>query len=504
MELGNDMKKQLTLTVLILMVALCAWPATAQTAVYHANLLGISDGRTSLQVELPVSLNRWGQVIGTYGGGLSAGTHAVLWSPNVANDGFSAGTQFQNESSPGMPTGTASTYVSGINDRGQVVGQAYTPGLGDGNQLQSWMWRPTTLNSTKGVLHGNSGKTTAFALVSVGSAASQYNQQINNKGAISAHGYNYYPMLWTPTTLNGTSGTWTFDTNHSAGPSAINDAGQIAGNSCTSSVWNGPYLHTGVFPPLADSDVLSSPLWIPPTAQECVGGVGGINSKGHLAITAVSSSTGGGIHAYLYKNGAAVDLSPTVTNGAVASGYSINSFDQVVGYMDSDTRRATLFQGGQAIDLNTINDSINGLLLRYALSINASGQILAQGVYPGCCTASILLTPNALVTNPVLVTVGPMQIQGTKYSQTVTVQNQGTTTITGPISVALDLLTPGVVLTNKTGKTVYSGPGSVYANVSSGDLTAGSTTAAFTLVFSNPQLKTITYSARVLGSAAPR
>jgi hypothetical protein len=108
------------------------------------------------------------------------------------------------------------------------------------------------------------------------------------------------------------------------------------------------------------------------------------------------------------------------------------------------------------------------------------------------------------VVNPVVVTKGPIQVSGTTYSQTVTVQNNGTTTITGPISVALDALTPGVVLTNKTGKTVYTGPGSVYANVSTSDLLAGATTSAFTLVFSNPQLKTINYTPRVLGSAAPR
>jgi hypothetical protein len=128
---------------------------------------------------------------------------------------------------------------------------------------------------------------------------------------------------------------------------------------------------------------------------------------------------------------------------------------------------------------------------------------LATGGYPGA-GASVLLTPNALVSNPVLVTKGPLQISGTTYTQTVTVQNNGTTTIKGPISVALDGLTPGVTLSNKTGKTVYSGPGSVYANVSTSDLAPTATTAAFTLVFSNPQLKTINYTARVLGTPAPR
>jgi hypothetical protein len=155
------------------------------------------------------------------------------------------------------------------------------------------------------------------------------------------------------------------------------------------------------------------------------------------------------------------------------------------------------------VDLNTLNDSIGGLLLKQAIAINNAGQILATGVCPGA-GASVLLTPNALVINPVLVTKGPMQISSTTYGQTVTVQNLGTTAITGPISVAPDSLTSGVILTNKTGKTVYTGPGSVYANVSSADLQPGATTSAFTLVFSNPKLKTINYSGRVLGSTAPR
>ena len=339
----------------------------------------------------------------------------------------------------------------------------------------------------------------AFPLVSIsgyGSAA-EYNQLINNKGAIAAYGISGRALLWTPSVPNGMSGTWTYDPNHGAIPAGFNDAGQIAGSSCDNSVWNGPYLHTGAFPPLLDSDVISSSLWIPPSSQECVFAGAALNSKGHLAIAAVS--TANVIRAYLYKNGSATDIS----TGLSSHVQGINSYDQVVGYADTDTRRAYLFQSGTAVDLNTLNDSTGGLLLKQAIAINQAGQILATGVYPGA-GASVLLTPNALVINPVVVTKGPLQISGTTYSQTVTVQNAGTTTITGPISVALDGLTAGVTLTNKTGKTVYTGPGSVYANVSASDLPAGATTAAFTLVFSNPKLKTINYTPRVLGSAAPR
>jgi probable HAF family extracellular repeat protein len=481
-------------------LALCfSLGASAQTPVYHANVLGIADGRTNIEVENPIGLNRWGQVIGTYGGGLSGGTHAVLWSPPSANDGTSSGTLFPIESSPGLPAGTVNTGAYGLNDRGQVTGWAYTPGQGDGNQLQSWMWRPTVLNSTTGVLHGNAGSSVTFPLVSIsgfGSAA-EYNELINNKGAIVAYGISARVLLWTPATLNGKAGTWTFDPNHGAATSGFNDAGQIVGSSCESSIWNGPYLHSGAFPPLLDTDVISSPLWIPPTGQECVSAGAALNSKGHLAVAAVS--TANMIRAYLYKNGSATDISTGLPSHVLA----INSFDQIVGYADTDTRRAYLFENGKVVDLNTLNDSTGGLLLKQAIALNSVGQILATGVYPGA-GASVLLTPNALVTNPVLVTKGPMQISGTTYSQTVTVQNLGATTITGPISVALDNFTAGVVLTNKTGKTFYTGPGSVYANVSASDLPAGVTTAAFTLVFSNPSLKTITYTARVLGTSAPR
>ncbi len=489
------MKHPSALFALSLCVALGPSQTSGQTPVYHVNVLGISDGRTNIQVEHPTSLNRWGQVSGTYGGGTTGGVHAVLWSPNVANDGTSAGTLFAIESSPGLPPGTAWTGPFGINDRGQVTGWAYTPGQGDGNQTQSWMWRPTILNTAKGVLHGTSGSAVPFPLVSIvpyGSAA-EYNQSINNKGAIVAYGINGRALLWTPTAPNGMAGTWTYDPNHSAIPAGINDAGQIAGSSCESSVWNGPYLHSGAFPPLLDSDVISSTLWIPPTSQQCVASAGALNSKGHLAISAVTPANV--IRTFLYKSGTVSDIS----TGLGSSPLAINTFDQVVGYADTDTRRAYLFQGGTAVDLNTVNDFGNGLLLTQAIAINNAGQILAVG-----SSASLLLTPNALVINPVVVTKGPMQISGTTYSQTVTVQNAGTTTIKGPISVALDGLTAGVTLTNKTGRTVYTGPGSVYANVSSSDLPVGATTAAFTLVFSNPQLKTINYTARVLGTSAPR
>ena len=470
----------------------------AQTPPYHANVLGLSDGRTSIQVEYGTGLNRWGQVIGTYGGGLSGGTHAVLWSPDVANDGFGSGTLFAIESSSGLPVGTTGSTPTGISDRGQIVGTAYTPGLGDGNQTQSWMWRPNTLNSSTGVMHCCSGRAVTFGQVAIpglGSAA-EYNGHINNHGVIVAYGIYYHPLLWTPSASNGLSGTWTYEPTHSAPSAGINDAGQITGNSCEGGIWNGPYLHSGGFP-LADSDVISSPLWIPPSSPECVGGASGVNQRGHLAISAVS--TANIIHAYLYKNGSATDLSTSFNSSALA----IDNKDQVVGLTSTDINRAGLFENGAVIDLNTVNDSTGGLMLRSAFAINDSGQILCSGTYSGTL-ATVLLTPNALVTNPVTITKGPLNHSGSTYRQTIIVTNEGTTAITAPVSVVLDGLTQGVTLKNATGRTVYVGAGSPYVDISPAELVPGAATAAFTLTFANSGQLAISYNTRVLAGPAPR
>jgi len=473
--------------------------ASAQTAPYHLLVLGIGDGRTTVQVEKGVRLNRWGQVIGTYGGGLSGGTHAVLWTPNAANDGFSAGHLFAIESSPGLPPGTANTGPTGLNDRGQVAGWAYTPGQGDGNRTQSWMWRPKILDSDKGVLHGDQGKAVTFPLLTIppiGTLA-EYNQVINNKGVIGAHGINYRALLWTPNVENGMNGTWTYDPDHGGGPYGINDAGQIAGATCDDSTWNGPYLHSGPLPLLV-TDILTSSLWISRTYGECVGGAGGINARGDLAISAVAASNV--IHAFIYRKGAIADISA----GFASTASALNDLDQVVGHVDSDTRRAYLFEKGQALDLNALTDSPNNPLLKETLSINDEGQILASGVFSGGTGATVLLTPNALVSNSVTFSLGTIVRSGSTYTQTISVTNNGPTLMRGTISVALDFLTPGVILTNSTGATFYTGPGSKYVDLSSSDLNVGATTPSLTLVFSNPQSKTINFRPRALQSSAAR
>ena len=489
--------KKMMFAALAFSAVILATVSSAQTPAYHANVLGISDGRTGIQVENPAGLNRWGQVVGTYGG---TQQHAVLWTPNSANDGFGTGIILSLELSTGLPAGAADTWPTGVNDRGQVVGSAFTPGKGDGNQQQSWMWKPAPLNSNTGSkLNHSKGKAVTFPLLNIPSLGTlaENAQVINGKGLIGARGINGRALLFVPTQPNAATGTWTYDPDHGGGPNAINDAGQLAGGTCDNAVWNGPYFHSGPLP-LALSDVLTSPLWDPPNGGECIGWSGGINSRGDLAVNAVSSQQRL-METYLYKNGTATNLAPGFAGQVVG----INTYDQVVGEFVTDTKRAALFQNGQVLDLNTLNDGTNGLFLRHVVAINDRGQMLVIGQFPGA-GATVLLTPASMWNGTVTFTKGTPQRSGTTVTQTITVTNTGAAAIPGTVSIALDGLTSGAVLTNASGSTQYASPIlSPYVDVSTSDLAPGATTASFTLTFSSPG-GTIKYTPRVLARNAPR
>jgi hypothetical protein len=491
------MTKSWMIAVLLLCLISAAMPAYSQAA-YHVTLLGLQN---SFGMSGVADLNKWGQVVGVDSNVFNPS--ALLWTPTVANG--TTGTTYVLSTATGFPTGTASSYPSGLNDRGQVTGTAYTPGHGDGNQTQSWMWRPSPLNSSTGVLNGGVGKAITFDQVSIpglGSSA-EYNDHINNSGTIVASGIYYHTLLWNPTVKNGLGGTWTYEPNYCAPPAGINDAGQIAGGTCESGSENAPYRHTGALP-LLDTDLITSPLWLQPPTPVYIGNASGINQHGDLAISATSIVQF--IRAYLYKNGAATDIS----GGQDSRGIGINDFDQVVGSV-SATSTATLFENGKVIDLNPLFEPPIppvAYVLKSAVRINNAGQIICSGLYfdggEYGTGAAFLLTPIvANVSKQVAVSRGKITRVGSTYSQTITLTNNGAN-ITGPVSLVLDVLTSGVTLTNATGSTAYAPPvGSPYIDFSTGDFAPGAVDKV-KLTFSDPANVQIKYTTRILGGNALR
>jgi acid phosphatase len=88
-------------------------------------------------------------------------------------------------------------------------------------------------------------------------------------------------------------------------------------------------------------------------------------------------------------------------------------------------------------------------------------------------------------------------------TQPVTITNQGSTAITGPIQVVLDNLTSGVTLQNSGGTTSVNLPASPYITVTTGTLAPGAS-ATVTLLFNMPASGGVSYTARtVTGTATP-
>jgi hypothetical protein len=129
--------------------------------------------------------------------------------------------------------------------------------------------------------------------------------------------------------------------------------------------------------------------------------------------------------------------------------------------------------------------------------MNQPQTVTANFIPCGCAadvTSSVTVTPGGFVLNPVT----------GRFAQTVTITNASANTITGPISLVLDGLSPNATLFNGTGTTdaLELPAGSSYLN-SSATLAPGQNTS-FALQFSDPTHTTIIYTTRVLAGPGAR
>ena len=109
-------------------------------------------------------------------------------------------------------------------------------------------------------------------------------------------------------------------------------------------------------------------------------------------------------------------------------------------------------------------------------------------------TSSIAVTYSGVTLNPMT----------RRFVQTVTLKNNSTTSITGPVSLVLDQLTPNVSLYNVTGTTSALLPlGSPYVNVTSANLAAGQS-VSIQLQFTNPGNVTFSFVPRILAGPGSR
>jgi hypothetical protein len=333
-----------------------------------------------------VAINSYGQVVVT---GRPWESGALLWTPTRPNGTTGAL----------LNIGGRSTNVyeaTAINDYGQVVangeggGLLWTPDAANGT-TGSWVWLTTDLDTAR-IDEANG---------------------INSSGQVagtSTRGSAIRMVLWSPTVLNGRSGS-TVDLGDLPGPPdssgglGINDYGQVTGGGLVS----------------LTSSLTDAALWTPTTPNGSTGSMNviygppsygvAINVMGQVVGTRFPAFGGGFLWTPSTPNGStgsAVELAWT-SPAPWTFPYSINSFGTVVGAAVTPQGRAFLWtpdvangNTGTMVDLNTIiapTDDVHWHLSE-ARGINDSGQIVGSGGFDPdgagplpSVTRAFLLTP---------------------------------------------------------------------------------------------------------------
>jgi probable HAF family extracellular repeat protein len=255
--------------------------------------------------------------------------------------------------------GTGSTYATGVNSSGQVVGYS----IDSSGNYQGFLYSGGTMQ--------NLGSGRANGISDYGQIAFT---TINANGTASAYeisGVSRY-------NLGTLGGTWT-------DAQVMNPNGLIAGSSLLAG--NTARMAFMFTMPGQSLQNLSLNLGV-------YGYVAGISRSGNLAGC---TSANGPQQAFV--TGAfgedPLDIDP---NGSESVAYGINQKGQAVGFkLFGDAAHAFIWQGGLMTDLNTLlTPASSGWVLTSATDIDDAGQIIGYGTNPSGQTDAFLLTPTTV------------------------------------------------------------------------------------------------------------
>lgn len=274
----------------------------------------------------------------------------------------------------GLLGGASGSYAAGINEAGQVVGQAlrtnwsaYVPFVASNGGTM------TEINPLGGSYGGtardinNAGQVVGGAYTAGNTANHAYLYNTGN-GAVTDIGAQ----------IAGSTTSEAF---------AVNDAGQVAG------AYNTPGYAQRAF------------LYSNGSATD-LGTFGGTNAKAtgindSGKVVGWSNTASNAKHAFLYSGGVMTDIGTLAGGHTEANG--INNAGQIVGFSAAANiygQAAFIYQNGVMTNLNSLIDPSSGWTLIDAYAISNTGYIVGSAInYNGTVGAAVILTPAAL--NPV-------------------------------------------------------------------------------------------------------
>ena len=333
-------------------------PALAQS--YKLDLLGVAPGSTLSQAN---GINSSGQVVGISG---------------TNNPGFQA-TEFGVGSSAtalNLPGSTSSEALA-INDSGEIVGESteYTA--------------PGQNSATYAFVQSNGSTTYLDSSVSSFSMADGVNDSGEVVGTLDTSSFAQHAFIADP---NGT----VTDLDAAIGGYDSSTANGISNSGLVTGTVYGDYTYI--------YDTKTASVTFLPSLKDPNGGSGiigaAINDNGD--VTGYSYAANNEPHAFIYSNGALLDLDPNGSDNTATMGESINDKGQVVGSFTEgiNTPYAFLYSNGSLLNLNTLIAPDPNFELLNASGINNNGQITGYGFVAGTNGGvghleAFLLTPNA-------------------------------------------------------------------------------------------------------------
>ncbi|HXE52699.1 MAG TPA: DUF3466 family protein, partial [Tepidisphaeraceae bacterium] len=292
--------------------------------------------------------------------GINASGQVVGYS-SAASDGRNHPFIYSNGTMRDLNPGGADSQASGINDSGQIVGKNGDAFLYSGGIMQSIGNLPGG-NTSFAYAINNSGQVAGDSLTSDPSITHAFlysNGQMQDLGTLGGSQSNAF---------------------------ALNNVGQIVGQAYNSDGVSHAFLWSN-----GQMQDLGA-LW-----NRAASAAKGINDSGQV----VGYGYFWGLqprHAFLYSNGKMTDLQ--TLGGESSAALAINNQGQIVGDSNdaSGDDHAFIYANGQMQDLNALINTDSSWRLQVASAINSAGQIAGTGVINGVEHA-FLLTP-ATVTNP--------------------------------------------------------------------------------------------------------
>jgi phosphatidylinositol-3-phosphatase len=214
---------------------------------------------------------------------------------------------------------------------------------------------------------------------------------------------------------------------------------------------------------------------------------------GHTAIVIWTDETEGTPQDDFYHTLTEIVISPFCKGNAYASTLNMTHSSDIATMQELFGVVANT-PTGYLNDAANFSNATQGTPLNYNGSNGFAGQAASGSAFPGFGTGttqdmSDLFTAGTIPSGLPGLSLTPSGYAFNRHtnadSQTVTVTNVLTQPITGPIYLVLGNLSSNTSLTNKTGTTVNSKPGSSYITVSSNGLAAGASTTV-TLQFTAP------------------